>query len=301
LLKNKRFVKRAYRENVGLVSVITKKNDRNEELDLLEELKLLTETAGGKVLQSIMQVRDRLEPKYLLGKGKLDEIKWICKTKEIDLLIFNCELSPAQQRNIQTFLDIRVIDRTALILDIFARHASTNEASLQVELAQYNYQLPRLKNLWKHLEKQEGVIGTRGPGETQLETDRRIITKRITFLEKKLELIKVRRKISRQGRKDIPNIAIVGYTNSGKSTLLNRLTDAGTLVEDKLFATLSTKSRKYILPDGRKVIFTDTVGFIRKLPHLLINAFKSTLEEILYTDVMVHVLDIFCHLVFPVL
>ena len=259
----------------------------------LDELAELAKTAGAEVVAKVTQKRDRPDSATYIGRGRLDEIKDFCKDNEVDLLIFDCELTPSQQRNIEDITDVRVVDRTQLILDIFALRARSGEGKLQVELAQLKYTLPRLGGKGTSLSRLGGGIGTRGPGETKLETDRRHIRRRIKNLEDDLEALSRRRKLARSRReKDgAQTIAIVGYTNAGKSTLMNTLTQAGVLAEDKLFATLDPTARALTLPDGRRVMLIDTVGFIRRLPHGLVEAFKSTLEEAVSATLILNVCD----------
>jgi GTP-binding protein HflX len=260
----------------------------------MDELEELAATAGAETLARVIQKRPSPDTATVLGEGKIAEIADLCKSAEADLLIFDCELSASQIRNIEKAADVRVIDRTMLILDIFAARAVSREGKLQVELAQQKYRLPRLSGLGTSLSRLGGGIGTRGPGETQLETDRRHIRRRIEKLTEELRDLETRRNFSRSRRKkDGTQVgAIVGYTNAGKSTLLNTLTGAGVLAEDKLFATLDPVSRGIVLPDGRNLLIIDTVGLIRRLPHHLIQAFKSTLEEAANADVILHVQDI---------
>ena len=260
----------------------------------LAELEELAATAGAEVVAKMTQKRAAFEAATVIGKGRLEEAAAFCKDHQIDLLIFDHELSPAQVRNIEQLCDIAVIDRTALILDIFAQRAVTAEGKLQVELAQLRYQLPRLAGLGSVLSRLGGGIGTRGPGESQLETDRRHIRRRITALQEQLAELEKRRGLLRSRRKKdgVTTVAIVGYTNVGKSTLLNALTDAGVLAENKLFATLDPTSRALTLPDGRTVMLVDTVGLVRRLPHHLVEAFKSTLEEAAGADLLWNVCDI---------
>jgi len=273
--------------------------------DSLDELERLAETAGLGVVGRAVQHLERLNPATLIGKGKLAEIVAARAATPYDALIFDDELAPNQQREIEQAFggdDIKVLDRTALILDIFAQHARTREGALQVELAQYEYRLPRLTRMWTHLARQTGGaagrggtggVGLRGPGERQLELDRREIRARIAHLKRQLEAVRAQRREHRRQRQraGLPVVALVGYTNAGKSTLLNALTDAGVLVEDKLFATLDPTTRRVRLPRGTEALFTDTVGFIQKLPTQLVAAFRATLEEITEADVLLHVLD----------
>lgn len=274
--------------------------------DSLNELSLLANTAGLVVVGKVTQRLRKPNPKTLLGSGKIEEIKNLVQETVADIVIFDDELSPRHQRELEKIFedDVRVIDRTALILDIFALHANTREGSLQVELAQYEYRLPRLTRAWTHLARQAGGgggragavggVGLRGPGETQLEVDRRDIGRRIARLKRQLDKVRAHRSRYRERRKKsaIPTIALVGYTNAGKSTLLNRLTNAEVLVADKLFATLDPTTRRVELPRGRHVLFTDTVGFIQKLPTTLVASFRATLEEIGDADLLLHVVDI---------
>ncbi len=278
-------------EKALLVSVDTGEFDAEASIDELEEL---AHTAGAVVLGKLIQRRERPEAATFVGYGKLAEIILFCENNEVDLLIFDSELTPSQQRNLEKLTHVRVIDRTMLILDIFAAHARTGEGKLQVELAQLRYALSRLMGQGQQLSRLGGGIGTRGPGETKLETDRRHIRRRIQKLEEQLQQLEKRRKMLR-GRREktgVQSVAIVGYTNAGKSTLMNALTDAGVLTENKLFATLDPTSRALRLPDGRQVMLVDTVGLIRRLPHKLVEAFKSTLEEAVYADLLVVVSDV---------
>jgi len=261
--------------------------------DSVAELESLAETAGVEVVGTMVQRLDGRSRTYL-GKGKLMELKALREETEYNVAILDDELSPAQQSNLEDALLVKVIDRTALILDIFARRAQTREGQLQVELAQNEYLLPRLAGQWSHLERLGGGIGTRGPGETQLETDRRLVQQRIHRLKKQLEEVRKHRALYRQKRKrsGVPIVSLVGYTNAGKSTLLNTLSRAGVLVEDKLFATLDPVTRRVMLPDQRTILLTDTVGFIHKLPPTVVAAFRATLEELDEADLILHVVDI---------
>ena len=278
------------KEKALLVSVDTGEFDAEVSIEELEEL---AHTAGAEVLGKLIQKRERPEAATFVGAGKLAEIIAFCSAQDVDLLIFDSELTPSQQRNLEKLTGVRVIDRTMLILDIFAARARTGEGKLQVELAQLKYSLPRLAGQGQSLSRLGGGIGTRGPGESKLESDRRHINRRIQKLEEQLhELEKRRDLLRRRRRKDgIQTVAIVGYTNAGKSTLMNALTKAGVLAEDKLFATLDPTSRALTLPDGRKVMLVDTVGLIRRLPHRLVEAFKSTLEEAAQASVILNVCD----------
>lgn len=260
----------------------------------LDELERLLDTAGGKVFARMIQVKQTPDPRTFIGSGKLEELSKLCSNNDIELAIFDAELSPSQIKNIEDALNnVTVIDRSMLILDIFALHAVSGEGKLQVELAQLKYTAPRLVGKGTELSRLGGGIGTRGPGESKLESDRRHIKRRIAALEGELEALEKTRRTMRaaRDRSDIPEIAIVGYTNAGKSTLLNRLTDAGILAEDKLFATLDPTTRKLKLPCGEEVLLTDTVGFISRLPHHLVKAFKSTLDEAALADILMIVID----------
>lgn len=259
----------------------------------LDELSELCETAGAEVVATLTQKRPTLDSATCIGSGRLQEMAELCESLEVDQIIFDTELTATQIRNIEDVTDTHTIDRTMLILDIFAQRATTKEGKLQVELAQNKYRLPRLAGMGVSLSRLGGGIGTRGPGETKLETDKRHIRSRISFLEAELKEIEARRNLQRKRRKkdNVLCAAIVGYTNVGKSTLLNALTDAGVLAENKLFATLETTSRSIILPDGRSVMLIDTVGLISRLPHHLVEAFKSTLEEAASADVILHICD----------
>ena len=263
--------------------------------DSLDELAELAHTAGVEVVGRELQRLAKVNPRTYIGAGKVEELVEKRAQLAYDLLIFDDELSPAQLRNLEAALEVKVLDRTALILDIFAMHARTREGALQVELAQYTYRLPRLTRQWTHLSRQGvGGVGLRGPGETQLEVDRRDIGRRMAHLRRQLEQVRRHRSLHRRNRRraGIPVVGIVGYTNAGKSTLLNRLTQAGVLVEDKLFATLDPTTRKLALPGGQEVLFTDTVGFIQKLPTQLVVSFRATLEEVCEADILLHVVDV---------
>lgn len=283
---------------VGLSSPKLDKRDNADE-DTLEELAALVETAGGEVAALVLQNRFSPEPRTFIGEGKVAEIRELVVNEEATMVIFDNDLSPSQMRALTEDLKVQVLDRSALILDIFAQRARTREGRLQVELAQYQYLLPRLTGMWTHLERQAGTsgkgpIGSKGPGETQLETDRRHIHRKIDKLKEELEEVRRVRGTQRQRRmkNEIPVVAIVGYTNAGKSTLLNALTDAGIPANNRLFDTLDTTSRLLSVSDTLDVVISDTVGFIRKLPHPLVDAFKATLEELEYADMLLHVIDI---------
>lgn len=280
------------KERVILVGVQADDNEDTEKS--LDELEELAQTAGAETVGRIIQNREQIHPGTYVGKGKLDEIKNLLWETDATGIICDDELSPAQLGNLQDALDTKVMDRTLIILDIFAERASTNEGKIQVELAQLKYRQSRLVGLGKSLSRLGGGIGTRGPGEKKLEMDRRLIKGRLAQLNRELKDVKRHREVTREqrSRNHIPVIAIVGYTNAGKSTLLNRLTGASVLEEDKLFATLDPTTRGLKLPSGQEVLLTDTVGFIRKLPHHLIEAFKSTLEEAKYADMILHVVDV---------
>ena len=257
----------------------------------LEELARLTDTAGAMVTDTVTQRRGTIHPATFIGRGKLDELKTQVETSDADMVIFDDDLSPAQVRNLEKALGRKVVDRSELILDIFARRARTRESRLQVELAQLEYTFPRLTGMWRHLERQAGGIGTRGPGETQLETDRRIVRERIARLKKELSAVERERETQRRRRRREFRAAVVGYTNAGKSTLFNALTRAKVFVEDRLFATLDATTRKLVSPSRQVVLLTDTVGFIRKLPHHLVASFHSTLVEATEADLLLHVVD----------
>ncbi len=259
--------------------------------DSLDELSLLARTAGADVTDRIRQRRDAIKPGTFLSRGKLDQLVSLAEEHETDLVIFDDDLTPAQVKNLETRLERKVLDRSELILAIFAEHARTRESRLQVELAQLEYLLPRLTRMWVHLSRQQGGIGTRGPGETQLEVDRRRVREKISFLKKKLKEVDRQRETQRSRREQVHRTALVGYTNAGKSTLMNALTGAGVRAEDALFATLDAVTRRYRYPDGHVTLFTDTVGFIRKLPHHLVASFRSTLREVVEADLLLHVVD----------
>ncbi len=259
----------------------------------MDELEKLAQSAGAKIVGRFTQQLRKVSPATLIGQGKVEEIQGVLRDIKPDLVIFDEDLSPAQQRNLESAFQIRVIDRSQLILDIFAQRARSNEGKLQVELAQLDYLLPRLTRQWTHLSRLGGGIGTRGPGETQLEVDRRRVRERIGTLKRRLATVERTRALHRQERIEVPypTVALVGYTNSGKSTLMNTLTRAGVIVEDKLFATLDPTIRCLRIPSGEKVMVVDTVGFINKIPHSLIEAFKSTLEEVRSADLLLHLVD----------
>ena len=277
---------------VGLNSPVLKKEENADE-DTMEELSALVETAGGETVGIVLQNRPSPDPRTFIGEGKVAEVQLYCENTGATMVIFDNDLSPSQMRVLTELLGVQVLDRCGLILDIFAQRAKTKEGRLQVELAQYQYLLPRLLGMWTHLERQEGAIGTRGPGETQLETDRRHIRRKIQKLREELEQVRRVRATQRTRREknEVPVVAIVGYTNAGKSTLLNRLTGADIPANNRLFDTLDTTTRTLEISDTCTVLLSDTVGFIRKLPHHLVEAFKATLEELSYADLLLHVID----------
>src|SRR6056300_1072309 len=279
------------RERCVLVAIVNKQQDEEKALEYLEELRFLADTAGADTVHMFTQKLSRPDSKTFLGSGKMEEIKSFIHDNDVDIAIFDDELTPSQLKNIERMFDIKVLDRTNLILDIFASRAQTSYARTQVELAQYQYLLPRLTRMWTHLERQKGGIGMRGPGETQIETDRRIIQEKISLLKKKLAKIDVQMSTQRGNRGKVVRVALVGYTNVGKSTLLNLLCKTDVLAENKLFATLDTTVRKINI-DNLPLLLTDTVGFIRKLPTQLVESFKSTLDEVREADVLLHVVDI---------
>ncbi len=281
-------------ERAVLIGVITKDQDELQAREYLDELEFLTFTAGGEVVKRFKQKMEAPHPKTFIGTGKLQEVLNFIKENEIDTAIFDDELSAAQERNISKILECKVLDRTNLILDIFAQRAQTSYARTQVELAQCEYLLPRLKGMWTHLERQRGGIGMRGPGEREIETDRRIVRDRITLLKDKLKVIDKQQAIQRGNRGHLVRVALVGYTNVGKSTLMNVISNSEVFVEDKLFATLDTTVRKVVI-GNLPFLVSDTVGFIRKLPTQLIESFKSTLDEVREADLLLHVVDISHH------
>ena len=278
-------------ERTVLVGIITLDQPKLVSEEYLNELNFLTYTAGGTVVKRFTQKMSSPDPKTFLGKGKMEELSSYIKIHDINSVILDDELSPAQQANIEKFLKCKIVDRTGLILDIFAQRAQTSYARNQVELAQYQYILPRLKGLWTHLERQKGGIGMRGPGETEIETDRRIVRNKINLLKKKLVTIDKQMSTQRGNRGSLVRVALVGYTNVGKSTLMNSISKAKVFAEDKLFATLDTTVRKVVI-ENMPFLLTDTVGFIRKLPTQLVDSFKSTLTEITEADLLIHVVDI---------
>lgn len=278
-------------EKAVLVAVMQQDQTDRQVKEYLDELAFLAETAGAKTVKQFMQKLDHPDSKTFVGKGKLEEIRNFVKDKDIRVVIFDDELSGSQITNIEKVLDVKTIDRSDLILDIFARRAKTAQARLQVELAQYQYLLPRLRGMWKHLERLGGGIGTRGPGETEIETDRRIVRDKITLLRKKLREIDKQAFTQRKERGDFIRVALVGYTNVGKSTIMTLLSKSDVFAENKLFATLDTTTRKLVY-ENVPFLLSDTVGFIRKLPHHLVESFKSTLDEVREADLLLHVVDI---------
>lgn len=281
-----------YEERAVLVGLITPNQNEDKAKEYLDELAFLAETAGATPEKLFFQRLDYPNPRTYVGPGKLAEIEEFVHANDIGLVIFDDELSPAQLRNIERELNVKILDRTNLILDIFAKRAQTANAKTQVELAQYQYLLPRLTRMWTHLERQQGgIIGMRGPGETQIETDRRIITRKIALLKEELKAIDKQMSTQRKNRGKMVRVALVGYTNVGKSTLMNLLSKSDVFAENKLFATLDTTVRKVII-DNLPFLLSDTVGFIRKLPHHLVESFKSTLDEVREADLLVHIVDI---------
>ena len=278
-------------EKTVIVGIVTQSQSEDKLNEYLDELEFLTFTAGGEVVKRFSQKMDKPNPKTFLGTGKMDEIAYYVKDNSISTVIFDDELSPSQQKNITKILDCKVLDRTNLILDIFAQRAETSYARTQVELAQCQYLLPRLSGMWTHLERQKGGIGLRGPGETEIETDRRIVRDRISLLKEKIKTIDKQMAIQRSNRGAMVRVALVGYTNVGKSTLMNVISKSEVFVENKLFATLDTTVRKVVIKN-LPFLLSDTVGFIRKLPTQLIESFKSTLDEVREADLLLHVVDI---------
>ncbi len=290
-MTKKGYSTRGEQERAVLVGVITPNETEEQEKEYLDELAFLVETAGGVCIRNFTQKAQRPDIRTYVGKGKLEEIRDFVKVEEADIVVFDDELSPSQLRNIEFELQCRVLDRSSLILDIFARRAQSAQAKTQVELAQCQYMLPRLKRLWTHLERQKGGIGMRGPGESQIETDRRIILQKITLLKDRLEIIDRQNETQRKNRGELIRVALVGYTNVGKSTIMNLLSKSEVFAENKLFATLDTTVRKVVI-ENIPFLLSDTVGFIRKLPHHLVECFKSTLSEVKEADMLMHVVDI---------
>ncbi len=278
-------------ERAVLIGVITREQDEEKSKEYLDELEFLTYTAGGEVVKRFTQKMDMPNPKTFIGKGKMQDVQDFIEENDVGTAIFDDELSPAQERNISKILNCKVLDRTNLILDIFAQRAQTSYARTQVELAQCEYLLPRLKGMWTHLERQKGGIGMRGPGETEIETDRRIVRDKIALLKEKIKTIDKQMAVQRGNRGKMVRVALVGYTNVGKSTLMNTISKSEVFAENKLFATLDTTVRKVVI-QNLPFLLTDTVGFIRKLPTQLVESFKSTLDEVREADLLLHVVDI---------
>ena len=278
-------------EEVVLIGIVTKDQDEQTSKEYLDELEFLTFTAGGEVVKRFTQKLDMPNPKTFIGSGKMNDVQNFVKENEIGTVIFDDELSPAQERNISKILNCKILDRTNLILDIFAQRAQTSYARTQVELAQCQYLLPRLKGMWTHLERQKGGIGMRGPGETEIETDRRIVRDKISLLKKKIKTIDKQMAVQRGNRGKLVRVALVGYTNVGKSTLMNVISKSEVFAENKLFATLDTTVRKVVI-GNLPFLVSDTVGFIRKLPTQLVESFKSTLDEVREADLLLHVVDL---------
>jgi GTP-binding protein HflX len=278
-------------EKAVLIGVVTQHQNEKQVQEYLDELAFLADTAGAVTVKRFTQKLEHAHPKTFVGTGKLNEIVEYVKEHSIEMVIFDDELTPSQIRNIEKILECKILDRTNLILDIFAHRAQTSHARIQVELAQYQYMLPRLTRMWTHLEKQQGGIGMRGPGETEIETDRRVIRDKITKLKEQLQKVDRQMATQRQRRNELPRLALVGYTNVGKSTIMNMLSKSEVFAENKLFATLDTTVRKVVL-ETTPFLLSDTVGFIRKLPHHLVESFKSTLEEVREADILLHVVDI---------
>jgi GTP-binding protein HflX len=290
LIETSRIERLGRQERAILVGVILPHSDATPE-DPLDELRGLAKTARLHGVASMLQKRHKVDIATYIGSGKVEELRALVVAQEADVVVFDNDLGPAQTRNLEKQLDVKVVDRTELILDIFATHARSHEAHLQVELAQLEYALPRLKRMWTHLSRYKGGIGVRGPGEKQLEEDRRLVAQRIQELKAKLLKIQARKEREVASRSDVATVSLVGYTNAGKSTLMNALTEAGVLVEDKLFATLDTRTRRWRFRGGGHALLSDTVGFIRDLPHTLVASFKATLEEARQADLLLHVVD----------
>jgi GTP-binding protein HflX len=291
LMKQKFYDTAVKQEKAVLVGVVTPNVTDEQQKEYLEELQFLVETAGGETVKWFTQKLQRPERATFVGTGKLEEIKEYVVAEEIDMVVFDDELSPSQLRNIERELGVKILDRNNLILDIFAGRAQTAQAKSQVELAQLQYLLPRLTRLWTHLERQKGGIGMRGPGESQIETDRRLILNKISLLKDKLKLIDRQNETQRKNRNQMVRVALVGYTNVGKSTIMNMISKSDVFAENKLFATLDTTVRKVVI-ENMPFLLSDTVGFIRKLPHHLVECFKSTLDEVREADILVHVVDV---------
>lgn len=285
-------IKKTVLEKCIIVGVKTYDQSRTQVEENMDELERLADTAGAEIIFRVIQEKQRVDSAYFIGKGKAEEIAELADLNEVSAVIFDDDLNPTQVRNLERLIDKKIIDRSGLILDIFASHAKTKESKTQVELAQLEYMLPRLTRAWTHLSKQYGGIGTKGPGETQIETDRRIVRTRIKKLKERLEKFELQQLTKSMQRKNFFNTTLVGYTNAGKSTLLNLLTESDVLAEDKLFATLDSTTRSFELKKGKPILITDTVGFIRKLPHNLIASFKSTLNVVRQADLILHIIDI---------
>ena len=279
-------------ENAVAISVNKKGGDRELAMEHLDELEFLAETAGAKVIEKVYQELPRKNKATVIGKGKVQEVLELIQDENIELVIFDDDLSPAQVKNLEKAWNVKVLDRSGIILDIFCERAQTVEAKTQVELAQLQYLMPRLTRMWTHLSKQYGGIGSKGPGETQIETDRRIIRTKIEKLKSKLEVIDKQNAQKRKNRTSTPRFALVGYTNAGKSTLMKAITNSEVYIQDELFATLDTTVRGFELPNGQEAILSDTVGFIRKLPTHLVASFRSTLAETSESDIILHVVDV---------
>ena len=293
-MKQKYYDTAVKQEKVVLVGIITPNETEEQTKEYLDELEFLVQTAGGETVKNFTQKMLRPERATFVGTGKLEEIRDYVKSEEIDIVVFDDELSPSQLRNIENELQVKILDRSNLILDIFANRAQTAQAKAQVELAQLQYLLPRLTRLWTHLERQKGGIGMRGPGESQIETDRRLILNKISLLKEKLKQIDKQNETQRKNRHQLVRVALVGYTNVGKSTIMNMISKSEVFAENKLFATLDTTVRKVVI-ENLPFLLSDTVGFIRKLPHHLVECFKSTLDEVREADILVHVVDISHH------
>ncbi len=285
-------VETSRQERAVLVGVVTGSTRKGAVEEYLDELALLAESAGAVVESRMIQERQNIDAAFFIGSGKAEELAWLVEEKKIDLALFDDDLSPVQIRNLERIIKCKIMDRSGIILDIFASRARTSEAKTQVELAQLQYMLPRLTRQWTHLSKQFGGIGTKGPGETQIETDRRAIRARVTHLKTKLERISTEREVQRKGRDKFPRVALVGYTNAGKSTMLRLFSGADVFIEDRLFATLDSTVRKVEISSGHNILLSDTVGFIRKLPHHLVASFKSTLDEVIEADILLHIVDV---------
>ena len=281
-------------ERTLLIGLETPDDSKWDHAESLQELGELVKSAGGEVIDTAIQRRESPTAAYYIGPGKANELAAFCKKENVGTVIFNNELSPAQSRNLEKVFERKILDRTQLILDIFAQRAKSKDGKLQIELAQLQYLLPRLTGMWTHLSRQSGGIGTRGPGETQLEVDRRRVTDRIARLSRELDEVRQQRTTQRQGRmrQHWPIVSLVGYTNAGKSTLLNRMTNSEVYAADQLFATLDPTTRQFVLPNKQKLLLTDTVGFLKQLPHHLIESFKATLEEVAEADLLLHVVDL---------